>query len=144
MKRLIRLLSILAPAAYMIAIWILSGLPHDTIMDLPNNTVDLLIKESLHVVEFAILYGLIVLAFLGNGNFTPLISLAAAIFSAFYGLTDEIHQAFVPYRSATLIDAIKDVTGVLLSFLVVKYMYFEKKSSLGRLMAVFRDWARPQ
>lgn len=142
-KKLIRFLSILVPVAYMIAIWVMSGLPHDTIMDLPNNSVDLFVKESLHLVEFALLYGLIIVAVLANGKLTPLTSLAAAIFASFYGLTDEIHQAFVPYRSATLIDALKDVTGVLLLFLIVKHMYFEKNSAVGRWMAGFSEWARP-
>ncbi|OLN24250.1 hypothetical protein BTO30_01715 [Domibacillus antri] len=132
-----------APVVYMIAIWIMSGLPHDTIMDLPDQSVDRFIKEALHLFEFAILYGLIINAFLVNGKLTPLISLAAAIFASFYGLADEIHQAFVPYRSATVIDAIKDVTGVLIAFTFVKYMYFEKNSRIGRWMAEFSEWARP-
>ncbi|WP_063975287.1 VanZ family protein [Domibacillus aminovorans] len=141
---MIRLLSIAAPVVYMMAIWIMSGLPDDTIMDLPNNTVDHFLKESLHLVEFAILYVLIIYAFLANGKLTPFISLAAAIFASFYGLADEIHQAFIPYRSATLIDAIKDVTGIFIAFTIVKYMYFEKNSRIGRWMAVFSEWARPQ
>lgn len=141
---MIRLLSIAAPVVYMIAIWIMSGLPHDTIMNLPNNTVDRFLKEALHLVEFAILYVLIIYAFLANGRLTPFISLAAALFSSFYGLADEIHQAFVPYRSATLIDAIKDITGIFIAFTMVKYMYFEKNSRIGRWMAVFSEWARPQ
>ncbi|MGG3449024.1 VanZ family protein [Domibacillus aminovorans] len=141
---MIRLLSIAAPVVYMMAIWAMSGLPHDTIMDLPNNTVDQFLKESLHLVEFAILYVLIIYAFLANGKLTPFISLAAAIFASFYGLADEIHQAFIPYRSATLIDAIKDVTGIFIAFTIVKYMYFEKNSRIGRWMAVFSEWARPQ
>ncbi|OAH54444.1 hypothetical protein AWH48_07535 [Domibacillus aminovorans] len=144
MKKMIRLLSIAAPVVYMMAIWIMSGLPDDTIMDLPNNTVDHFLKESLHLVEFAILYVLIIYAFLANGKLTPFISLAAAIFASFYGLADEIHQAFIPYRSATLIDAIKDVTGIFIAFTIVKYMYFEKNSRIGRWMAVFSEWARPQ
>lgn len=144
MKKGIRLFVMALPVFYMIAIWIMSGLPHDTIMDLPNNSLDLLIKESLHLVEFAILYGLIAAAFLANGRLTPMVSFAAAVFASFYGLADEIHQAFVPYRSATLIDAIKDVTGVAIAFLAVKYMYFERKSKIGRWMAGFSEWARPQ
>jgi VanZ family protein len=143
-KKMIRLLSMAAPVIYMIAIWVMSGLPHDAIMNLPNNAVDRFLKESLHLVEFAILYGLIIHAFLANGKLTPFISLAAAIFASFYGLADEIHQAFVPYRSATLIDAIKDVTGVFIAFMVVKYMYFDKNSRIGRWMAIFSEWARPQ
>ncbi|WP_083566286.1 VanZ family protein [Domibacillus mangrovi] len=144
MKKIIRLLSIAAPVIYMIAIWTMSGLPHDTIMNLPNNTMDRFLKESLHLVEFAFLYVLIIYAFLANGKLTSFISLAAVIFASFYGLADEIHQAFVPYRSATLIDAIKDVTGAFVAFTIVNYMYFKKNSRIGRWMAMFSEWARPQ
>ena len=143
MKKWIRFLLMVMPVLYMIAIWIMSGLPHDTVMDLPNNKVDLFVKESLHLVEFAILYGLIALAFLANGRLTPHVSLAAAMFASVYGLVDEIHQVFVPYRSATLIDAIKDVVGVTIAFLAVNYMYFERKSRVGRWMAHFSEWTRP-
>lgn len=144
MKRWIRFILMALPVLYMIAIWIMSGLPHDTIMDLPNNKMDLVVKESLHLVEFAILYVLIILAFLANGRLTPLVSLAAAMFASVYGLVDEIHQVFVPYRSATLIDAIKDVAGVTIAFLAVNYMYFERKSRIGRWMSGFSEWTRPQ
>ncbi|WP_052712167.1 VanZ family protein [Domibacillus indicus] len=144
MKKVIRFLSIAMPVLYMMAIWIMSGLPHDTIMELPNNKVDLFVKESLHLVEFAILYGLIVLAFLTHGKLTPLVSLAAAMFASVYGLVDEIHQVFVPYRSAALIDAIKDVAGVTVAFLAVNYMYFERRSRIGRWIAGLGEWTRPQ
>lgn len=140
----VRVIVMMLPVVYMAAIWIMSSLPHDTFVRLPDDAIDRMIKESLHLVEFALLYGLIVAAFLVNGRFTPIVSLGAAVFASFYGLTDEIHQAFVPYRSATVIDAVKDVTGVAVAFFLVKYYYFERKSLVGRWMAAFSEWARPQ
>ncbi|MBM7648372.1 VanZ family protein [Bacillus ectoiniformans] len=142
MKSFARGLSTIAPFLYMIAIWVMSGLPHDAIVQLPQNDVDRWMKESLHLIEFAILYGLIVNAFLANGRFTTATHLAAAIIASFYGLIDEIHQAFVPYRSATIIDAVKDITGVLICYLIVRYTYFENpRSRITQMMLKFSRWA---
>ena len=63
MKRVFRVLLTLLPLLYMIAIWVMSSLPDDVILDLPSSTVDHFIKEALHLVEFAILYMLLVAAF---------------------------------------------------------------------------------
>ena len=41
------------------------------------------------------------------------INLICILILALYGLTDEIHQSFVPYRSATVIDLVKDVLAFL-------------------------------
>ena len=65
-----RLLTLL-PFLYMIAIWVMSSLPDDVILDLPSSPVDRFIKEALHLVEFAILYMLLVAAFAANHKLTP-------------------------------------------------------------------------
>lgn len=118
----------LAPIFYMILIWILSSLPADAIIKTPFS-FDHLMKESLHLIEFGILYWLIALAFAAHQSWTAKVSVTAAIISILYGATDEIHQYFVPYRSATVIDLIKDAIGVLVSFYLVKVMYFAKRPS---------------
>lgn len=43
-----------------------------------------------------------------------------------YGLSDEIHQYFVPYRSCTMSDLFADSVGVILSMVVVK-IWFDRK-----------------
>lgn len=141
MKKLAKGLSTVAPFLYMIAIWIMSSMPDNAIIELPQSEVDRFFKESLHLIEFAILYSLIVNAFLAHGRFTNVVHVAAALIACFYGLIDEIHQAFVPFRSATIIDALKDITGVLVCFLIVQFTYFERPNSLiSRLMNKFTHW----
>lgn len=49
----------------------------------------------------------------------------AVIIASLYGISDEIHQAFVPGRDCNLIDWFSDLSGVLL-FLIIK-LSFEKK-----------------
>lgn len=140
------------PFAYMVAVWVMSSLPSNAVVELPILSVDRFIKESLHLVEFAILYWLFVAAWLtfgagegaGTGSdtgagkeqrlsFTARVSLILAIVAGSYGIVDEIHQSFVPYRSATVIDAVKDWTGVLVSLYFVRVAYFGDGTRFVRL-----------
>jgi hypothetical protein len=114
-----------APFLYMMLIWILSSNPDDAVIRFPDNFWDRFIKESLHLIEFAILYGLFVLALLANGKLGYSINFTAALIAIFYGFVDEIHQSFVPYRSATMIDAAKDLIGVTVLFWIVNRTYFK-------------------
>lgn len=148
------------PFAYMVAVWVMSSMPSNAVVELPILSVDRFIKESLHLVEFAILFWLFVAAWLtlgagegagagsgtgaGSGDgggaktrqrvsFTVRVSLILAIVAGAYGIVDEIHQSFVPYRSATVIDAVKDWTGVLVSLYLVRVAYFGDGTRFVRL-----------
>ena len=70
---------------------------------------------------------LFVAAFAANHKLTVGLSLVAAIVAGLYGIVDEFHQSFVPYRSATLIDVIKDIIGVLAAYFHVQYHYFRRR-----------------
>ena len=87
------------------------------------------IKESLHLIEFAILYVLLVLASLTfeRRTFTPLWNILLAVFAGLYGVSDEIHQSFYPYRSASLFDLVKDFTGILICFYFIRGALFRGK-----------------
>ncbi|WP_257215829.1 VanZ family protein [Fredinandcohnia onubensis] len=126
MKAILRLLLLIAPFLYMILIFILSSLPADAIVNTPFSW-DRAFKESLHLIEFGILYGLWVLFFLVQGKFSPKTSLLSAVIAIAYGFSDELHQYFVPYRSATVIDLVKDSIGVLVLYTIVKVSYFGEK-----------------
>ncbi|PLS17751.1 hypothetical protein CVD28_08600 [Bacillus sp. M6-12] len=126
MKLFLRVILTILPFLYMGAIWIMSSMPDNVVLNLPDDSTDRFIKEGLHLVEFAILYILFVIALAANGALTPRLSLVAALAAGFYGIADEIHQSFVPYRSATLIDAAKDWTGVLAVYFHVRYHYFSR------------------
>jgi VanZ family protein len=113
----------------MAAIWTMSSLPSNHFVELPDSQIDRAIKESLHLVEFAILYVLLVLASLTfeRLSFTPLWNILLAVFAGLYGLSDEIHQSFYPYRSASLFDLVKDVTGILVCFYFIRGALFGGK-----------------
>ncbi|MCM3567282.1 VanZ family protein [Neobacillus mesonae] len=123
------------PLLYMAIIWIQSSLPSDQFVELPDSKLDHTIKESLHLIEFAILYVLLVLAFLTRKrSFTTGLNLACAIFAGLYGISDEIHQSFYPYRSSSLFDLVKDFTGIAVCFYFIRGALFGGKFAGVRRM----------
>ena len=123
------------PVLYMALIWVLSSMPADAVVELPDLAVDRFIKESMHLIEFGILYVLLVLAALTAGKLTPGVNILLALFACFYGIIDEIHQSFVPFRSATLIDAVKDMTGVAVCwYFISRALFYGKFKRLGKLL----------
>lgn len=129
LKLIIRVL----PFLYMAAVWVMSSMPADAIVELPK--WDSIVKESLHLVEFGILYVLLFLAALSIKGVSPKLNLLFILVSSLYGLSDEIHQYFVPYRSATVIDVVKDVIGVLVASWVLFGAYQKKRlAKLGNLL----------
>ena len=123
------------PIIYMIAIWVMSSMSSDAIVELPDSKWDGFIKESLHLVEFGILYLFLALALLTVRELNGTINMILILISCLYGLTDEIHQSFVPYRSATVIDLVKDAIGVLVASWILYGAYQEKRfPKVGRLL----------
>ena len=91
--------------------------------------------ELFHFFQFGILYLLIILVFLSFGKITKGMEIVAVIISASYGLIDEIHQMFVPFRSFSIGDLIKDTVGVLVVSFIIHRGYFTKsRSKLGVLL----------
>ncbi|MGM9926159.1 MAG: VanZ family protein [Bacillus sp. (in: firmicutes)] len=117
------------PIAYMVFVWILSSMPADAVVELPSSKWDHIWKESMHLVEFAILYGLFAIALAVSGKLSLRTSLWAAVIACAYGVVDEIHQSFYPYRSATLIDVVKDWIGVIAVWAHVRFHYFHRRKS---------------
>lgn len=109
-------------------IWFLSSHPSDAIID-TGFSFDSLLKEALHLIEFAILYILLIMAILTFGELASGASRLAAIWAIAYGFLDEFHQYFVPSRSATVIDLVKDTVGVLIVYYLVKKYYFDARDN---------------
>jgi VanZ family protein len=63
-----------------------------------------------HLAEYAVLGALVVYA-LGRRPVGTRLALAALVFCALYGLTDEFHQAFVPGRVPDAFDWAMDAIG---------------------------------
>jgi len=87
------------------------------------------VLEMMHFVEFAMLYVLLIAALGVNHRLTKVTSCLAALFSILYGVGDEFHQLFVPGRSFTLIDLVKDTVGVVTVWGIFHAFYFKRKGT---------------
>jgi len=102
-------LSIIALTAYMILIFYFSSLPGDIpppgaeILDVP--------RTIMHVGEYAILGLLMNLVMAKRFSRTSKSILYSSVFSSLYGVTDEIHQFFVPTRCFDIYDICADTIG---------------------------------
>ena len=102
-------------AGYCFLIFIVSSGPiPDLGPDLPHG------DKLMHFAAFAVLGALCLRAF----GTTPLrhrpcwLLLASLLLASLYGISDEIHQFFVPVRSADIMDAAADVGGSIVGVLV--------------------------
>ena len=82
--------------------------------------------KVVHVLVYAPLGFLMVYALSRSTSSANLIFFGA--FLAFlYGLTDEIHQAFVPGRDASALDAMADGTGAMIGSFIYTKLRFGKE-----------------
>ena len=70
--------------------------------------------KLLHLVEYAILGYLIARAFGYNSSGRKRLFIRSFAVCLLYGLSDEFHQWFVPYRVVSSMDMLANVTGSLL------------------------------
>ncbi len=63
-------------------------------------------------------------------------TLMAIVIGVFYGISDEVHQAFVPGRAASLVDVGVDSVGVITTAVVYRYVVMGLGAGLcGRIRA---------
>jgi VanZ family protein len=78
------------------------------------------VRKSAHLVEYAILAGLMVRAQTTAGTAVPRTVLWRTIaYCGLYALLDEAHQNFVPSRTGSPIDVLVDTTGATLGALTL-------------------------
>ncbi|MDH5672593.1 MAG: VanZ family protein [Myxococcales bacterium] len=99
------------PIAYMVLIWIGSSLSNPvSVESLPFR------DKGVHALEYAILAVLLARALAGGpARRSPLkCALLALVLAVGWGYLDELHQAFVPSRDASLLDVLADALGASL------------------------------
>lgn len=106
------MLAWLPAAAYMLLIWVLSSF---ALPSFPTSSFPLRDK-GIHIAEFGVLGFLLAHACLRTFPTRPALRVAIVGFMLTWawGFFDEIHQAFVPGRSADVIDLGADAIGALL------------------------------
>lgn len=138
-KAITRLFLIIFPIGYMSLIWVQSSYFNpESIYELSTGiSMEILLFvgicfELFHLFQFGILYLFVIMAILSFGKLNKWIEFVAVVFSVIYGIIDEIHQIYIPFRSFSIGDLLKDTVGVLvLSFIIHKSYFTSKKSKIG-------------
>lgn len=86
--------------------------------------LETIIRKSAHVVAFAILA---FLNFQAIRPYTKKVYRYTFILSFVYACIDEIHQYFIPGRSALFTDVLIDSIGIILTLLAL-YLFHQKKA----------------
>lgn len=107
-----RILFAWAPAAaYMALIWTVSSI------ETPTFPVSMFPfrDKGVHTIEYAVLAVLVAHACVRTFEGFPRwrVAVAAVLLTVLWGLLDELHQAFVPGRSADVLDLVADTLGAL-------------------------------
>lgn len=86
------------------------------------------LDKLLHIAAYALMGALFFRAFrtLRIKNQLKLVMIISILFSSLYGISDELHQYFVPFRNADLMDILADMLGSIIGVyiyhsLVTKY-----------------------
>jgi VanZ family protein len=120
---------------YLIIIFILSSIPGD---DFPK--VDFEFSDKVvHIIIYAILFLLFFYSLKNQSKYVKLQKFAlqySLLFTCLYGVTDELHQYFVPNRSCELYDWFADVIGGLIMYAIIKFYSAKKKSVIVVLMMI--------
>jgi len=98
----------LTAAAYMGLIFYLSSRSSFHLPRLPENS-----DKIIHICLYMPLAYLLFLS-LRESGFKKNVFITAVVIAAVYGISDELHQYFVPGRNASAWDALADLTGAFL------------------------------
>jgi polysaccharide biosynthesis protein VpsQ len=140
----------LLPLIYMWLIWLQSSYFNPESIYALTYTMDekvfLLIGMAFelgHLFEFGILYFLSIIMMLSYGILTRRKEWLCYFIAAGYGLIDEVHQIFVPYRSFSLVDLLKNLIGITVVWYIIHRSYFIKRNSpIGRKLKYFTTFVK--
>ena len=104
---------------YCLLIFMQSSYPSpESVPDLP------FIDKLFHIAVYALLGVLLLRAFrtLRIQHNLKLVMILSILLSSLYGISDEIHQYFVPFRNADVMDALADMIGSVVGVYVYQLL----------------------
>jgi len=90
--------------------------------------------KALHFTAYALLGALFLRAFKTTRikHHLKLIFALSVLFSSLYGISDEIHQSFVPYRTADVMDALADIIGSIIGVYIFYQISIGKNAKITK------------
>jgi len=88
------------------------------------------IDKVLHCLAYAVLAACVLFAFPDRSSWPGGFSsgLGVVLFCLAYGISDEFHQLFVPYRSACVSDLVADTVGAVFAVLLWRWWRARRRS----------------
>lgn len=131
MKRILHFIWYWAPpVTVMITIFLLSSRQNIGVAE--EEAVNFAVFKTLHIIEYAVLYFLLFRAIIKTTKLEKNpwhAMLWAAAIAVLYGISDEIHQTFVPSRTGKIRDVFIDIIGISLMVMYTKrYTQFIKRN----------------
>jgi VanZ family protein len=113
-------------ALYAGVIFFLSAQSHPE-EQLPSFLLKEVSDKVLHAVEYAVLGGLCYRAFRWglNGQVAARALIIAIVAASLYGVTDEVHQLFVPFRESSWQDWLADTIGAAIGAMSWRFLRSE-------------------
>ena len=110
-------------ALYAGAIFYLSAQPHPE-EQLPSFLLKDVSDKVLHLLEYSVLGALCYRAFRWglNGQVAARALIIAIVAASLYGVTDEVHQLFVPFRESSWLDWLADTIGAAIGALSWRFV----------------------
>ena len=103
-----------------LVLWLFPNTSPDTML-----IIHLVVRKIAHFTEYAILAYLAARAFRTSPR--PAVAtrwfIAALALVVIYALIDEYHQTFVPSRTASIYDSLLDMSGGLVTLLILRHRY---------------------
>ena len=108
-----------------------------------GDATDAIVHRTVHLMEFAILGGLVLRA-VGDGRLlTRRAFVATLIIVTLYGVSDEFHQRFTPGRSSELSAVAFDAVGGLIGAGTYRWRQHPGRKAAPSSSSEVRDAARP-
>jgi VanZ family protein len=99
----------------------------DAVSVAESRSLDIFIHKLAHLFEYAVLYLLFMFAIDPSLRRNQRYAIYGVIFTALYGLSDEVHQSFNPTRSPQAYDVLVDALGGLIGFAILRLAFAKFK-----------------
>ena len=93
-----------------------------TLLDIEDKASEISVYKSAHLFTYAVLAWLWWRALTAERRITWPLLLTALLLSSLYGISDEIHQYFVPGRHARIADVLFDTGGAIVMILLLRWI----------------------
>jgi len=119
----------IVPLAWMGVLWFLSSLPSTGERDLAGITIAPLVQNGAHAVAYAVLAAAWLWALAPSSWGAPVWAFLVCVG---YGVVDELHQAFVPGRTSSVLDVLTNAAGAAIALALLAAAMRRHTLSLSR------------